>query len=104
MEKLIKVLKSSPVNDYKITVTHSESVELFYVLNKLETNRATDINEVEVTIYVDEGDKRGQSSFSYFPYMSEDEIRSEIDKKIYAAKFALNPFYEIPSKNEEIYK
>lgn len=101
MEKLIKVLKSSPVNDYKITVTHSESVELFYVLNKLETNRATDINEVEVTIYVDEGDKRGQSSFSYFPYMSEEEIRSEIDKKIYAAKFALNPFYEIPSKNEE---
>ena len=101
MEKLIKVLKASPINDYKIQVTHSESVELFYVLNKLETNRATNIDEAEVTIYVDEGDKRGQSSFSYYPYMKEEEIKEVISKKIYAAKFALNPHYEIPSPSSK---
>ena len=101
MEKLIKVLKSSPINDYRIQITHSESEELFYVLNKLETNRATDIDEVEVTIYVDVDDKRGEAKFSYFPYMKEDEIKSEITKKIYAAKFALNPYYPIPSKSDK---
>ena len=101
MEKLIKVLKESPISEYKIRCEHSESIELFYVLNKLETNRATDINEIEVTIYVDVEDKRGQSSFSYNPFMSEEELKEVIAKKVYAAKFALNPFYEIPSKNEE---
>ncbi|MCR4879483.1 MAG: hypothetical protein K5906_00800 [Bacilli bacterium] len=101
MEKLIKVLNASPINDYKIQVTHSESVELFYVLNKLETNRATNIDEVEVTIYVDVEGKRGQASFDYYPYMKEEEIKEVIAKKIYAAKFALNPFFEIPAKTDK---
>lgn len=100
MEKLIKVLKDSPINDYKIKVVHSESAELFYVLNKLETSRATNIEEYEVTIYIDREDKRGSATFSYYPYMSEDELRKEIEKRIYAASFALNPYYEIPSKND----
>ena len=101
MEKLIKVLKSSPISDYKISQVHSESIELFYVLNKLETNRATNIDEIEVTIYVDVDNMRGQSSFSYNPNMSEEELKELISKKIYASKFALNPFYEIPAKSEE---
>ena len=101
MEKLIKVLKESPISEYKISEVHSESVELFYVLNKLETNRATDIHEIEVTIYVDVEDKRGQSSFSYNSFMSEEELKELISKKIYAAKFALNPFFEIPGPSED---
>ena len=101
MEKLIKALKASPINDYKIQIVHSESSELFYVLNKLETNRATDIDEVTVTIYIDVEDKRGQASFSYYPYMKEEDIKEEISKKIYAAKFALNPYYDIPSKSDK---
>ena len=101
MEKLIKVLKESPISDYRINVIHSESRELFYVLNKLETNRATNIDEIEVTIYINVDDKRGSASFSYYPYMSEEEIKEEIEKRIYAAKFALNPYFEIPNKNEE---
>ena len=63
MEKLIKALKESAINDYKIVETKSESSELFYVADKLETSRATDLRNVEVTIYVDVDDKRGSSSF-----------------------------------------
>ncbi len=100
MEKLIKVLKDSPINDYKISVVHSESAELFYVLNKLETSRATNIEEYEVTIYIDRDDKRGSATFSYYPFMSEEELHKEIEKRIYAAGFALNPYYDIPSKND----
>ena len=101
MEKLIKVLKESPIAAYKIEEVNSESVELFYVLNKLETNRATSIHEIEVSIYVDMDGKRGNASFSYNPFMSEEELKELVAKKIYAAKFALNPFYEIPAPSED---
>lgn len=97
MERLINILKNSDIADYKINIRHSESIELFYVLNKLETNRATSIDEVTVTIYIDKEDKRGEASFSYYPYMSDEEIKSVINKKKYAAGFALNPYYDIPS-------
>ena len=101
MEKLIKVLKNSAVNDYRILETNSESSELFYVGKKLETNRGTNLRNVEVTIYINEGDKRGSATFVYSSFLSEEELAKLIDEKIYAAKFALNQFYEIPNKNEE---
>ena len=97
MERLINILKNSDISDYKINIKHSESIELFYVLNKLETNRATSIDEVSVTIYIDKDDKRGEATFSYYPYMSDAEIKDVIKKKKYAAGFALNPYHDIPS-------
>ena len=101
MEKLIKVLKESPISEYKINIVESESCELFYIIDKLETNRATKLKEVEVTIYIDKDNKRGCSSFMYYDYMNEQEIKEAIDQTIFAASFALNPFYEIPGKSEE---
>ena len=101
MEKLIKVLKASPISEYKINIIETTGNELFYIIDKLETSRAVDLKEVEVTIYIDREDKRGCSSFMYYDYMNEEEIKAEIDKTIYAASFALNPFYEIPAKSDE---
>ena len=47
MEKIVKVLKETKgVSDYRIVETKTESCELFYVLDKLETNRATNIEEI----------------------------------------------------------
>lgn len=100
MEKLIKVLKASPISEYKINIIETTGNELFYIVDKLETSRAVNLKEVEVTIYIDREDKRGCSSFKYYDYMNEEEIKEEIDKTIYAASFALNPFYEIPSKSD----
>ena len=102
MEKLIRALSNSAINDYKIIEVNKESSELFYVGKKLETNRATDLKEVNVTIYVDVDNKRGSASFAYYDYLSEEELVKLINDKIYAAKFALNEFYEIPSKSSEI--
>ena len=102
MEKLIKALQESAINDYKIVETKSHSSELFYVADKLETSRATDLKNVEVTIYVDVEDKRGSASFIYNDFMDDEEIKKVINDKIFASKFALNQFYEIPSKNAEI--
>ena len=101
MEKLIKVLKASPISEYKINIVETTGNELFYIIDKLETNRAVNLKQVEVTIYIDRDDKRGCSSFKYYDYMNEEEIKEAIDKTIYAASFALNPFYEIPAKSND---
>ncbi|MBE6136394.1 MAG: hypothetical protein E7181_03910 [Erysipelotrichaceae bacterium] len=101
MEKLIKALSNSAINDYKIIEVNSESSELFYVGKKLETNRATNLKQINVTIYVDVDNKRGSASFVYHDYLSEEELLKLINDKIFAAKFALNQYYEIPSKKEE---
>jgi len=101
MEKLINALSNSVINDYRIIEVNSESSELFYVGKKLETNRGTSLKNIQVTIYVDVEGKRGSASFTYHDYLSKEELSKLIDEKIYAAKFALNEFYEIPSKSEE---
>lgn len=98
MEKLVKVLnKVSEVSAWKISQVHTKSLELFYVLDKLETNRATDTIDYTVTIYVDKDNKRGSSEFNVYSYMNEDELIQKIEENVYAAKFALNEYYDLPS-------
>ena len=75
MEKLIKVLKASPISEYKINIVETTGNELFYIVDKLETSRAVNLKEVEVTIYIDRDGKRGCSSFMYYDYMNEEEIK-----------------------------
>ena len=102
MERLLKILGESNIAAYKVNDVISESREIYYVLDKVETIRATNVRDTLVTIYVDKDGKRGSADFSYSPYMNEEELRKKIEEKIYAAGFALNPFYEIPAKSEEI--
>lgn len=101
MEKLLNALRKAPIDDFKINAKHTDSRELYYVLDRLETVRTTETDNVNVTIYVDEGGQRGSSEFSYYSYMDEEEIAKIIEEKVYAAKFALNPAYEIPAKTDE---
>ena len=101
MERLFKVLRSrKDVSDWKVNIVKTSSEELFYVQKKLETNRATDVEDISVTIYVDIDKNRGSSTFTIYPYMDEEEINKKIDENVFAAKFALNPFFEIPSKQD----
>lgn len=101
MERLFKVLRSrKDISDWKVNIVKTSSEELFYVQKKLETNRATDVEDISVTIYVDIDKNRGSSTFTIYPYMDEEEINKKIDENVFAAKFALNPFFEIPSKQD----
>lgn len=105
MEKFIQILKKNKeVSDWSIQSFQKKSCELFYVGKKLETNRATDVETIKVTIYVDRDDKRGSATFTVFNYMSEEEIEAKIRDNIYAAMFAMNPYYDIPSKEETVIK
>ena len=63
IDKLIACIKRhDEISDYEITSTHSEKAQLFFVLNKLETNRATDNTSVSATIYVKHDGYLGSAS------------------------------------------
>ncbi len=97
MRKLINLLKNTQeVSEYKITESKTHSYQLFFVKDKLETNRVSDSVLTEVTVYVDVEGMRGSASFKYSDYMGKKEVNDLIKEAIFNAKLALNPFYEIP--------
>ncbi len=102
MNRLEQTLKSFlEIKDYKITKTHKHSYELFYVATKIETARSTDSESTNVTIYVDENGMRGNADFKYADYLSDDELKSNIEDAIFNAKLALNPKYELPASQDK---
>ncbi len=98
MKKIIDALNSSKlVSAWKIIKEETKSCELFYVLNKLENNRATDVTTYFVTVYRDQGGMRGSATVTVYPYMDEETIKVKIKEAAESALLALNPFYEIPA-------
>ena len=90
IEKLTRILSGmQEISAWSVSLVTTRSSELFYVGKKLETNRATDVETCDVTIYVDQDDKRGSSSFSVYAYMTEDDIREKILENVYAAGLSL---------------
>ena len=67
MERLIKLLKANKdIADYRISEEKVHSYQLFFVKNKLETNRLSDSDKIKVTVYVDmEKKARGSGDFEY---------------------------------------
>ncbi len=104
MIELLKDILSETkeVSAWNINFTTNRSSELFYVGKKLETNRATDTQSIEVSIYVDREEQRGASTFSVYPYMTKEDIKEKILENVYAAGFALNPYYDLPQPTEDV--
>lgn len=97
MKKIIELLnKNKEISAYRIEENSTDSIELFYVLDKLETNRATNTKSYVVTIYKDYKDFRGSSSFTLFGFEAEEEIEQKIKNALYSASFVENKFYELP--------
>ena len=88
------------VDDYRITEKRVESHELFFVRGKLETVRTTDTLDTEVAVFVDHDGKRGDSSFSVFRGMSEEEARGKIEAAVSRAKLVFNEPYGLPEGGE----
>ena len=96
MRKYIDLLDSSDLYGWKIVEIKKKSTELYYVLDKLETNRSTSEILYNVTVYVLENNKVGASSFDIYPYMDNVEIKRKIELNKQNASFALNDYYELP--------
>ena len=103
MQTLLKALKgSSSISAWKVNSIHTISTELFYVQRAVETNRATDVVDYSVTIYVDKEGKRGESTFTVYPYMDEKEINGLIEENVFAAGFTLNTYFDLPSSKDKV--
>ena len=101
MNALLNALRvAKNIAAWKINAVTRESCELFYVQKKVETIRATDTVDYSVTVYIDKDGKRGQSTFSAYPYMGEEEISKLIDEAVFAAGFTLNKFFELPKPED----
>ena len=102
-DRITNILAEMPsVSGWKLKITKSRSSELFYVSKKLETNRAADTEDFELTIYVDKDQERGASTFTVGPFMTDAELREKIEENVYAAGFAMNPWYDLPKPENAV--
>ena len=95
IKKVCDSLAKSTVSDYEVIDVRTRSVQLFYVLNKLETNRYTDNHDLIVAVYVDHEDHRGSSSFKVLASDDEESINNKINEAIEVAQKIDNPPFEL---------
>lgn len=97
---LTYIKQESAISDWILTEDHSVSQELFFVRDKLDMNRGTDILEYQLHIYLDfEKDGKackGDAQVMISPADSPEEIKSKIRNAVFGAGFIQNPSYELP--------
>lgn len=97
IELLKKLLEENKdASDYRINRTGKTSSELFFVHRNLETSRATDVCDTNVTVYVDHDGKKGESAFAVYESMTETDLKLKIAEAAARAKLVFNEPYEIP--------
>lgn len=100
IEKIQKILKDKEILTYRINVIEKSSVELFYILHKVDMARSAEIKEISVIVYRDfeyeDTKMRGNAAALIYPDMTDNEIAVTLENAYYAASFVKNKFYEIP--------
>lgn len=104
-EIILQALKQNKVADYLIRKVQVESAELYFIKKELDMRRMKDITRYEVIVYRDfekDGKKmRGFSTAEIFPQMSPEEAEKAVADAYYAASFAANPYFDLPSGSKE---
>ena len=100
---IIKCLKANKqISDYEITIRNKESRELFYVLKHLEINRAVNIEEAAIDIYVDHKDKKGSSMVVITSADNEKTLKAKLSAAVKKANSAMNKYYPLANKTTNI--
>ena len=89
--------REAQVSDYKINVCKKESSELFFVKGKLETVRATDTCDRNVTVYVDHDGFRGDAVFPIYPSDTEETLGRKVAEAVHNARLICNVPYTLPA-------
>ena len=85
------------VSNYRINTVKTESSELFFVHRSLETVRATDTDDVKVTVFVEHDGKLGDATFSVYASYDDEKIKSEIEAAKKKAALIDNESYPLPA-------
>ena len=97
MNTITKLLQANKdVSDYKVNIHRKETCELFYIHGKLETVRAADNCEKEVTVYVDHDGFKGDAQFYVYPSTTEEQLAVFISEAVAKAKLINNKPYCLP--------
>ena len=100
---IIKCLKANKqISDYEITIKNKESRELFYVLKHLEINRAINIEEAAIEIYVDKKDKKGNSCVFITAADNTKTLKTKLAAAVKKANSAMNKYYPLANKTANI--
>ncbi|MBQ9704422.1 MAG: hypothetical protein IJV68_07780, partial [Clostridia bacterium] len=103
--RIINLLKSDKgVSDYRINILKRESYELFFVHKDLETVRSTDTTDIKVTVFVENGDKLGDATFSVYSSYTDEMIAKEIESAKKKAALAGNKPYALPENETGIWE
>ena len=103
LKDINKILKANKkISDYEIISNKKESSELFFVLKKLELNRATLTESISIKIYVDVKDLRGSSTILVTSADDEKTLNKKINEAIKKAKAALNKYYPLVTNQKKI--
>jgi PmbA protein len=97
---IIKLLNAASVDGYRVNTVKTESYELFFVHERLETVRGTDTCNTQVTVYVDHDGKRGEASFKVYASTTEAEVIASIADAAGKAKKINNDFFTLPDALE----
>lgn len=99
--------QNAKVSAWSIKEDRSRSKELFFIKNKLDMNRAVEVLEFHVCVYVDfeEGETRykGDANVLISASDTEEEIAAKIDKAVFAAGFVKNKWYDLPEDDGDSY-
>ena len=103
--KIVSILKANKkIADFEIIINTKESSELFFVLKKLEINRAVVSENININIYVDIKDKRGKSTIILTSADNEKTLNKKLNAAIIKAKKALNAYYPLAFDQKAINK
>ena len=104
-EQILKILKANHIDTFLINEVKTESVEVFFIKQKLDMNRMKDVTHINITLYKDfekEGKKmRGSATANLYQGMNDEEIERVIKETYYATSFVNNAYYTLPKGNQE---
>lgn len=105
IDLLISLLNENKnVSDYEIKKINKNARELFYVLKKLEINRAVETENISCTVYVNTDDSTGSSTINIVASDNKTSIKKKINMAVNKAKATLNKAYKLPEADKNIKK
>ena len=103
IDLLISLLNENKnVSDYEIKKINKNARELFYVLKKLEINRAVETENISCTVYVNTDDSTGSSTINIVASDNKTSIKKKINMAVNKAKATLNKAYKLPEADNDI--
>ncbi|MBD7911891.1 MULTISPECIES: metallopeptidase TldD-related protein [Clostridium] len=100
LEVILRELKNNNIDEYIITESQLEAVELYFIKKDLEMNRKKKLKEYSVRVFknfIGNGiEYKGDSTVKIHAFTSEDEMKKIIKDAYFSASFVKNKSYSLP--------